>query len=53
MYMSRVLNFYMTHLEMELHEYQELTQTIFLMDLVQLIPAASHQHQFHLMSYTN
>ena len=28
MYMSRVLNFYMTHLEMQMHKYQELTQTI-------------------------
>ena len=28
MYLSRVLNFYMTHLEMQMHEYQELTQTI-------------------------
>ena len=28
MYMGRVLNFYMTHLEMQMHEYQELTQTI-------------------------
>ena len=28
MYMSRVLNFYMSHLEMQMHEYQDLTQTI-------------------------
>ena len=28
MHMSRVLNFYMTHLEMQMYEYQELTQTI-------------------------
>ena len=28
MYMSRVLNFYMAHLEMQMHEYQELVQTI-------------------------
>ena len=28
MYISRVLNFYMAHLEMQMHEYQELTQTI-------------------------
>ena len=28
MYLSRVLNFYITHLEMQMHEYQELTQTI-------------------------
>ena len=27
MYMSRVLNFYMSHLEMQMHEYQDLTQT--------------------------
>ena len=26
MYMSRVLNFYMSHLEMQMHEYQDLTQ---------------------------
>ena len=28
MYMSRVLNFYMSHLEMQMHEYQDLAQTI-------------------------
>ena len=28
MYMSRVLNFYMSHLEMQMYEYQDLTQTI-------------------------
>ena len=28
MYLSRVLNFYMSHLEMQMHECQELTQTI-------------------------
>ena len=28
MYMSRVLNFYMAHLEMQMHENQELAQTI-------------------------
>ena len=28
MYMSRVLNFYMSHSEMQMHEYQDLTQTI-------------------------
>ena len=55
MYMSRVLNFYMAHLEMQMYEYQELTQTIdhFLADLVQLIMAISHQHWFHQMSYTD
>ena len=28
MYMSRILNFYMSHLEIQIHEYQDLTQTI-------------------------
>ena len=28
MYMSKVLNFYLSHLEMQMHEYQDLTQTI-------------------------
>ena len=27
-YMSRMLNFYMSHLEMQMYEYQDLTQTI-------------------------
>ena len=27
-YMSRMLKFYMSHLEMQKHEYQDLTQTI-------------------------
>ena len=27
-YMSRMLKFYMSHLEMQMHEYQDLTQTI-------------------------
>ena len=27
-YMSRMLKFYMSHLEMQMHEHQDLTQTI-------------------------
>ena len=27
-YMSTLLKFYMSHLEMQIHEYQDLTQTI-------------------------
>ena len=27
-YMSSILKFYMSHLEMQMHEYQDLTQTI-------------------------
>ena len=27
-YLSRMLKFYMAHMEMQIHEYQDLTQTI-------------------------
>ena len=27
-YLSRMLKFYMAHMEMQMHEYQDLTQTI-------------------------